>query len=207
MAKEIKTLFTIDKGYAWDQTQYITRLLAHAENLERVSTTFHESQHYTGSFDILDWNALSMLALKVGPRLVDLDISLHRPTQHKSPDLFYQFPALKHLGFSSSCKFDLERSKVDRGAFKALESLTCSSINNTFLSFMSCLECVTFFPCGTSALTPLYNQVFRTSGTLTSLSLINPKGPLLSYENTAQSCTPSNSGSCQESVSSTYAQT
>lgn len=118
-------------------TQNLIEFLLHTPNLQRVSAKI---DYYSGSYDIFDWQALSTLAQKVGPRLVDLAIHLHRPTQPKTPDVFYQFTALKHLDFTSSAKFTFEPAKVKKKALQNLESITCISINNTLLSLLSCME-------------------------------------------------------------------
>lgn len=146
IGKQIKTLMTIDRSHNSILTQNLGKLLANTPNLQRVSTNVSGGLIYTAtSYDVLDWPALCTLAQKAGPRLVDLAIHLHRPTQPKTPDPFYQFTALKQLDFSSSAKFNFEPTKVKKKALSNLESITYCSINNTFLSFLSCLEYVRFF--------------------------------------------------------------
>ncbi|KAF9448839.1 hypothetical protein P691DRAFT_813495 [Macrolepiota fuliginosa MF-IS2] len=142
IGKQIKTLITVGRNHHSVVTQDLNKLLCNTPNLERVSTSHcgWNLYHAVGSYDIFDWQALTTLAQKAGPRLVDLAIHLHRPTQPKSPDIFYKFTALKNLDFTSSAKFNFEPSKVKKKALQQLENIGCTSINNTFLSLLSHME-------------------------------------------------------------------
>ncbi|KAF5356188.1 hypothetical protein D9756_004306 [Leucocoprinus leucothites] len=142
ISQQIKTFLTVEKSHSCGQTHALSLFLANAVNLERVSTAFTSWQSYssTSNFDVFDWQALSVLAQAAGPKLVDLSIHLHRPTMAKPTDLFYKFASLKNLEFSSSAKFIFEPAKVRKDALRQLERIACSSINNTFLSFLSCAD-------------------------------------------------------------------
>ncbi|KAJ3567819.1 hypothetical protein NP233_g6116 [Leucocoprinus birnbaumii] len=143
LSAQIKTFLTVDRSHSGGLTQSLSLFLADAVNLQRVSTAYtswasmysHSSNH-----DVLDFQALSVLAQAAGSTLVDLCLHLHRPTMVKPVDVFYKFTALRNLEFSSSARFGFESGKVKKDVLKRLECLICSSINNTFLSFLSCAD-------------------------------------------------------------------
>jgi hypothetical protein len=145
MGKQVKALIVYDLGHSAELGQNLTKFFSYTPNLCRiVANRLGYVSYPTTTTDVLDWSSLSALGQKAGPSLIDLAIQLHRPSQTKAPDLFYQFTALKWLDFSSPARFEFDPAQVMKSALPNLDTITCNSINNTFLSFLSCLKYVFF---------------------------------------------------------------
>lgn len=141
----VKTSIIYELSHSAELKHNLTKFFSYTRNLRRVIANRLAYPGYTtATQDVLDWNSLSALAQKAGSRLMDLAIQLHRPSQPKSPDLFYQFKGLRWLDFSSPARFEFDSADVVKTALPYLDTITCSSFSNTFLLFMSCLKCVSW---------------------------------------------------------------
>ncbi|KAF7784802.1 hypothetical protein Agabi119p4_967 [Agaricus bisporus var. burnettii] len=137
----VKTSIIYELSHSAELKHNLTKFFSYTRNLRRVIANRLAYPGYTtATQDVLDWNSLSALAQKAGSRLMDLAIQLHRPSQPKSPDLFYQFKGLRWLDFSSPARFEFDSADVVKTALPYLDTITCSSFSNTFLLFMSCLN-------------------------------------------------------------------
>jgi hypothetical protein len=139
--EEIRTLLA---SHHCKCTESFHKLLSLAPNLQRLSTSWWRSYSNT---ELFDWQALSIVAETAGPRLVELAINLRRPSQPKTPDVFYQFTALKHLDIVSSLVLTYDPVKVKKNALPNLESITSLMTSDTFLLFLSNMECVLGLTC------------------------------------------------------------
>ncbi|KAF9447883.1 hypothetical protein P691DRAFT_775816 [Macrolepiota fuliginosa MF-IS2] len=134
--KQVKTLL-ISSMFRHSNilAQSLNELLSFTPHLRCVSTLVRH-----GVCDIFDWQALSTLAQNAGPELLNLAIYLHRPPQSKSPDIFYQFTALRHIDFASSTSFSFNPTDIQKEGLPNIESITSKSTNNSFLAFLSCMD-------------------------------------------------------------------
>jgi hypothetical protein len=147
IGKQVKALLVYDLSHSTELGQNLSKFFSYTPNLRRIVANRVGYINYPATTtDVLDWSSLSALAQKAGPKLMDLAIQLHRPSQAKPPDLFYSFAALKWLDFSSPARFEFDPALVVKDALPNLDTITCNSINNTFLSFLSCLKCVCLIP-------------------------------------------------------------
>ncbi|KAF5356187.1 hypothetical protein D9756_004307 [Leucocoprinus leucothites] len=140
IGKQIKTFITSDKNHDNLFTECLHKVLASTPNLRRFSTHLGFGGWSTSSVYTFDMRALEILAETAGPRLVDLRIYLRRPSPSPTPEVFYEFTALRHLNISSSAVFTYQEASLRKQALPKLESLTCSMASNTFLLLLSILD-------------------------------------------------------------------
>lgn len=90
---------------------------------------------------VLDFRGLAALGNAAGSTLVELSgQGITRPGGPQSPAPLCALSALRTLEWQSAAKFKFKPTEVPVGALAQLENLTYSSVNDSFLTLLGCME-------------------------------------------------------------------
>jgi hypothetical protein len=144
IGSHIRSLFTVNQCGPPD---HFRTILAHATGLVRLSgppnPVFLPGSHPSRQTPVLDFSGLEALGSAAGSTLETLTGQvIIRPNAPKSPTPLYAFTALRTLDWETPAKLKFKPEEVPPDALPNLESLSCTSVNDTFLSLLQCMRLV-----------------------------------------------------------------